>query len=356
MQTRPLRRFRDDSARRSATPARRRRQPDRPRRARDPRRGQRARRGGRRHVADRCAAVCAIGHGRLRGARGRHRRRHAHRRQVAAVDRRSLHGPDVVAHGRARDVRRNRDRGADARRRRRRGHGRRDREGGATARSGSSRPAYPRAAHRPPRRRYRRRRSRDLAGEARCSRAASARWRPSACADVEVFAQPRVAILSTGNEIVEPGQPLGPTARSTTSTASRLARSSRRTAASPSPGPPTPRRAHRRPRRVRETADIETSCFPGGSSVGERDLVVDAIPKTGRDDLSRHRGQAGQADRVREDRKAQDAVLRHARQPDVVPVERVHAARAVPARAGAACRRTRRAPSARRSAAASRRP
>ena len=28
--------------------------------------------------------------------------------------------------------------------------------------------------------------------------------------DVEVFAKPRVAILSTGNEIVEPGQPLGP--------------------------------------------------------------------------------------------------------------------------------------------------
>ena len=28
--------------------------------------------------------------------------------------------------------------------------------------------------------------------------------------DVDVFARPRVAILSTGNEIVEPGQPLGP--------------------------------------------------------------------------------------------------------------------------------------------------
>ena len=30
------------------------------------------------------------------------------------------------------------------------------------------------------------------------------------CADVEVYAQPRVAILSTGNEVVEPGQPLAP--------------------------------------------------------------------------------------------------------------------------------------------------
>ena len=30
------------------------------------------------------------------------------------------------------------------------------------------------------------------------------------CADVEVFARPRVAILSTGNEVIEPGQPLSP--------------------------------------------------------------------------------------------------------------------------------------------------
>jgi molybdopterin biosynthesis enzyme len=28
--------------------------------------------------------------------------------------------------------------------------------------------------------------------------------------DVEVYAQPRVAILSTGDEVVDPGQPLGP--------------------------------------------------------------------------------------------------------------------------------------------------
>ena len=30
------------------------------------------------------------------------------------------------------------------------------------------------------------------------------------CADVEVYAKPRVAILSTGNEVVEPGQALAP--------------------------------------------------------------------------------------------------------------------------------------------------
>ena len=41
-------------------------------------------------------------------------------------------------------------------------------------------------------------------------RAASARWPPSARSTVDVYARPRVAILSTGNEIVEPGQPLGP--------------------------------------------------------------------------------------------------------------------------------------------------
>ena len=47
------------------------------------------------------------------------------------------------------------------------------------------------------------------------------------------YARPRVAILSTGNEVVEPGR-ISRRARSSTSTASRSAPSSPRTAASPS--------------------------------------------------------------------------------------------------------------------------
>ena len=74
-----------------------------------------------------------------------------------------------------------------------------------------------------------------------------------------------------------------------------------------------------------------------------------------RDDLSRHRGEAGQADGVRAGRRR--AVLRHARQPDVVPVERLHPARAVPARhRAAAALRAAHGPRAARQRASSRRP
>ena len=42
-----------------------------------------------------------------------------------------------------------------------------------------------------------------------------------------------------------------------------------------------------------------SSIFSGGSSVGERDLILDAIAARGRGPVPRHRGEAGQADAVR---------------------------------------------------------
>ena len=95
--------------------------------------------------------------------------------------------------------------------------------------------------------------------------------------DVEVFAQPRVAILSTGNEIVEPGQPLGPGQiydinRFTLVGGHRRARRRRRCP------------ARRRPTACRSsTAALDAAAaedivvFSGGSSVGERDLILDAL-------------------------------------------------------------------------------
>jgi molybdopterin molybdotransferase len=98
--------------------------------------------------------------------------------------------------------------------------------------------------------------------------------------DVEVFAQPRVAILSTGNEVVEPGQPLAPghifdVNRFTLSAIVQA-----------HGGIADPRCA------VEDTidalvaaldacSDADVIVFSGGSSVGERDLLVDAVRTRG---------------------------------------------------------------------------
>jgi molybdopterin molybdotransferase len=100
------------------------------------------------------------------------------------------------------------------------------------------------------------------------------------CADVEVFAKPRVAILSTGNEVIEPGQPLS---------AGQIYDVNRYTLGAivtAHGGMPEPQRA------VQDTVDAlvealdacaasDLVVFSGGSSVGERDLVVDAITARG---------------------------------------------------------------------------
>jgi molybdenum cofactor synthesis domain-containing protein len=98
--------------------------------------------------------------------------------------------------------------------------------------------------------------------------------------EVEVFAQPRVAIVSTGNEIVEPGQPLGP---------GQLYDINQFTLASIVG-------AHGGVAVIRPTAADNLDAlgdavagataddllvFSGGSSVGERDLVIDVIARMG---------------------------------------------------------------------------
>ncbi|HEY2906472.1 MAG TPA: gephyrin-like molybdotransferase Glp [Vicinamibacterales bacterium] len=101
------------------------------------------------------------------------------------------------------------------------------------------------------------------------------------CTDVEVFAKPRVAILSTGNEVVDTGRALAP---------GQIYDVNRFTLAaivSGHGGMPEPRRA------AEDTVDAlvaalddcssaDAIVFSGGSSVGERDLVVDAIGRRGK--------------------------------------------------------------------------
>jgi molybdenum cofactor synthesis domain-containing protein len=97
---------------------------------------------------------------------------------------------------------------------------------------------------------------------------------------VDVFAKPRVAILSTGNEIVEPGQPLPP---------GQIYDINRFTLAAvieDHGGIPV---AHRGAadtiedlsRAVDECLEEDVLVFSGGSSVGERDLILDIIAARG---------------------------------------------------------------------------
>jgi molybdenum cofactor synthesis domain-containing protein len=100
------------------------------------------------------------------------------------------------------------------------------------------------------------------------------------CADVEVYAKPRVAILSTGNEVVEPGQLLAP------GQIFDVNRFTLTAIVSTHGGIPEARRA------AQDNVDALVAAldacvqadlivFSGGSSVGERDLVVDAIAARG---------------------------------------------------------------------------
>jgi molybdopterin molybdotransferase len=99
-------------------------------------------------------------------------------------------------------------------------------------------------------------------------------------AHVDLYARPRVAILSTGNEIVEPGRPLAP---------GQIYDINRFTLAAviaEHGGVPVPHRTA-----ADTIADLERALddcfeddvlvFSGGTSVGERDLILDALRNRG---------------------------------------------------------------------------
>ena len=99
-------------------------------------------------------------------------------------------------------------------------------------------------------------------------------------ADVEVYERPRVAILSTGNEVVEPGRPLAP---------GQIYDVNRFTLAAvveahggvavPHAAAPDDVGALERALDACLSADLIV--FSGGSSVGERDLILDLVSKRG---------------------------------------------------------------------------
>lgn len=94
--------------------------------------------------------------------------------------------------------------------------------------------------------------------------------------DVEVYAKPRIAILSTGNEIVEPGQPLGPGQiydinQFTLSTIIAAH------GGVPVRRPTAPDDLDELKAAIESAAAEDVIVFSGGSSVGERDLIMDAL-------------------------------------------------------------------------------
>lgn len=99
-------------------------------------------------------------------------------------------------------------------------------------------------------------------------------------AEVEVFAKPRVAILSTGNEVVEPGGELAPgrifdVNRYTLSAIVALH------GGTAEPRAPAHDTLDALTRSLDACADADIIVFSGGSSVGNRDLIVDAVAARG---------------------------------------------------------------------------
>jgi molybdopterin molybdotransferase len=98
--------------------------------------------------------------------------------------------------------------------------------------------------------------------------------------DLAVYARPEVAILSTGNEIVEPGRPLGP---------GEIYDINRYTLSSivaahggvPVVMPTAPDTIEALCDAIDAALDRDVLVFSGGSSVGERDLILDAIARKG---------------------------------------------------------------------------
>ena len=98
--------------------------------------------------------------------------------------------------------------------------------------------------------------------------------------EVEVYGRPRIAILSTGNEIVEPGSVLGP---GQIYDINRFTLSSIISAHGGIPVvyPTAPDNLQDLTAAVRTASTEDMLVFSGGSSVGERDLIMDVLHTAG---------------------------------------------------------------------------
>ena len=98
--------------------------------------------------------------------------------------------------------------------------------------------------------------------------------------DARVFERPRVAILSTGNEIVPPGQTLQP-GQIYDINRFTLASIIRTHGGIPVEQPTAPDNLEQLTAAVLQAASSDLVVFSGGSSVGERDLIMDVLQRSG---------------------------------------------------------------------------
>lgn len=97
---------------------------------------------------------------------------------------------------------------------------------------------------------------------------------------VRVYERPRVAILSTGNEIVAPGQPLQP-GQIYDINRFTLAAVIRTHGGVPVEQPTAPDNLDQLTDAVLQASSTDLVVFSGGSSVGERDLIMDVLQRSG---------------------------------------------------------------------------
>jgi len=100
------------------------------------------------------------------------------------------------------------------------------------------------------------------------------------CGHLDVFARPRVAILSTGNEVVAPGSPLNPGEVYDVNRFT-LGAVARAHGCEPVLHAPARDTIEALERALDACADADVIIFSGGSSVGDRDLLVDLIARQG---------------------------------------------------------------------------